>query len=947
LAERHLSVVPGKYAQPPERPGGLEVVPPPRRARLNRWPRRILILFACLWMVDAGISVMIRYTGLQKRLTAHLAAAFGRPVEVGRYNFSLWTGPVLEAQSVTVGEDSRFGSEYFVRADSLRVRLRWLSLLRGHLALGTLSLSQPSLNVVRNSSGDWNLGEWLPHSSSRGNGSNATTKGNSGALPFERIEFDGGRVNFKRGNEKLPFAFINVNGSVTAESGGRWRMDLQATPWRVSTLIQKAGEVHVSGRLGGTSSRLLPAVLDATWTGTSISDALRLARGDDFGIRGNLAVTLSARTTNGEWNVQTRAEMRQVHRWNLPLRPDNPDLNFLGDIRVNPETSNLQLISGTLEAPHSNARLSGRLAWQDSAAPGAKPLAAPRVELSNAVIDLGDALAWLRAFHAGVSDRIDLRGSANVSGSLSEWPPRVQGVSILTGGAALTGLAFPVRLGPVDLDYDPNHFSMSPAVITVGAGKLAAADGVRAVTAPGAVVPGAGARPLSARGASAPGAIVPAGAGEFRIDASFKPSPGLSRPVAVHLAGAGENVADLVTAASALGWNLARGWAVGGPVRCDLRWQGTPPWRSQPVGFIELGGAGDSDAGTLRAPFLNEPIELIKMRADLKPGSRHLAISSGRAFGGRWTGTFDWREPDRQWQFDLSADHLAAGDLDRWLNPRWRETFIERVLPFLNSRSVQATPELLRAKGRLNIAELAVGALVLHNVQGGLAVGGRHIELSDASARFYGGEMSGSLVADLTAVPSYRIATDFSGVNVGAMTETSAPLAELFAGSASGEVSFVTRGATRADLLSSLQCDGTAAVSDPELHELNFVSEPGEAAADANPAGSVFSRATASFRCAGRKVQFQELSLVGRNEEVAGTGGVDFGGGVDFRLYISPLGPGLTEAKASSATSATTDTIGPSRVPGTGRAPRAWYQIRGTLASPQVARLAVPSRRSR
>ena len=52
-----------------------------------------------------------------------------------------------------------------MRAESVTVRLRWQSLLRGHMELGTVSLTRPSLNLVRNAAGDWNLAEWPPRPS--------------------------------------------------------------------------------------------------------------------------------------------------------------------------------------------------------------------------------------------------------------------------------------------------------------------------------------------------------------------------------------------------------------------------------------------------------------------------------------------------------------------------------------------------------------------------------------------------------------------------------------------------------------------------------------------------------------------------------------------------------------------------------------------------------------
>src|ERR1700683_580020 len=95
----------------------------PRRRPWTRWPRRIVFFLIFLWLADLGASLLIRHTRLQRRLTARLESVFGRSVEVGRYDFSLWGGPTLEAQSVTFGEDPRFGHEYFLRADSLTVQI--------------------------------------------------------------------------------------------------------------------------------------------------------------------------------------------------------------------------------------------------------------------------------------------------------------------------------------------------------------------------------------------------------------------------------------------------------------------------------------------------------------------------------------------------------------------------------------------------------------------------------------------------------------------------------------------------------------------------------------------------------------------------------------------------------------------------------------------------------
>src|SRR5579862_2805036 len=244
----------------------------PRRRSWSWWLKGIVLVLLLFWLAGETVSVTARYTPLRNVLATRLQAAFGRPVDVGSYDFSLWDGPTLNARSVTVAEDPQFGREYFLRAESVSVHLRWQSLLRGRIEAGTLSLSHPSLNIVLAPDGRWNVAEWLPRpaESAPQNGSSAS-RVPSPALRFRQIVVDDGRLNFKSGDEKLPFAFVEVTGAVEADRPGRWHIDLQGTPWRAAAMTQQAGAVHLSGEVGGTSSRLRPAALSVEWTDASIS----------------------------------------------------------------------------------------------------------------------------------------------------------------------------------------------------------------------------------------------------------------------------------------------------------------------------------------------------------------------------------------------------------------------------------------------------------------------------------------------------------------------------------------------------------------------------------------------------------------------------------------------------------------------------------------------------
>jgi AsmA-like C-terminal region len=942
--DTHIETPPLPPTQPPS-------PPPASRHPLNRWPKWIFLALLLLWAAGPLISLAIQHSDLRRDLTARLQAAFGRPVEVGRYHFSFF-GPVLSAESVAVADDPRFGQEYFLRADSLSVGIRWLSLLRGRLELGTLSLSHPSLNLVRDPAGDWNLAGWLPYPAQPPTAPRAFH-----ALAFRTIRIDDGRINFKRGPEKLPVGFVGVSGTVStdASSPGQWRIDLDLSPWRAAVVVQQAGTLHVSGHIGGTSSRLRPAALDVSWPDASLPDLLRLVLGDDYGIRGDADLTLSARTydsprspaapapmpakdssirtashnssnarnagktaaasvasaanpANG-WTIDAHAYLTQIHRWDLTWRPDNPSLNLAARVDWNPANPYFNFPSIALESPHSFAIASGRFLWDHSLPQKSRKNPPPPADfaISSSQVDVSYLLSWLRAFHPGIADDLAVHGFVAARGDLSAWPPRVTDASLSSDGIDLTsrGIRDSVHIRPLQFAYAKQSLSLVPVSVVW--------------SPPSPAPPASSGRPAAAQPATPTAVALPDASFLLDLSAMVPAKPSRSqrppRPssksslapstgAAFHIAGSARDMRDLIAAATAFGWNISRGWDLSGPFACDLRWPGAAQpwlaWRARPVGSFDFGkgdfgegdfGGVDGDArGTaLSAPFLNHPVAKIRAHADLQPsGSVHVALSSATAFGTRWNGAFDRRAPAAEWQFVLSGDSLDAADLDRWLNPVWRENFFGRMLPFFNLQSrINAVPENLRASGRISLAGLNLGNLNVDNLQAALKVEGRHITLSGAIGEFYGGSLTGSLDAYLQAAPTYRASLDFSHVRIPDLTDPSPQLAGLFTGLFSGHATFQAQGANRAEALASLECHGAALAENAALLNISLADSIRDGQRHAGK--SSFSQASASFTCRDRKIQLEDLRLVGSNvgTSVGPYGGFEGSGTVDFNRTLN------------------------------------------------------------
>ena len=852
-----------------------------------RWAKWIVILGVLLWLAGIASSLVIQHSSLKTRLTAHLSAAFGRPVEVGRYDLSFLGGPALEAESVTVGEDPRFGNEYFLRAESITVRLRWQSLLRGHLHLGTLSLSNPSLNLVRNPEGDWNLAEWLPRPAMAANAAVAPAAllPSLRALRFSRIEIDGGRIDFKRGDEKLPFSLVGVNGTVETESPGRWRLDLSAAPFRGAVIVQQAGTLHLTGYVGGTSSRLRPAILQLAWTNASIPDVLRLLRNNDYGVRGFVSLALEAHTEGYAWLLDGSAQLRQVHRWDLTARPDNPSLNLTARAEINAEDSLLDFTTLSIDAPHSHAELSGIIDWSGQGESSGIAVSPNELQLNSSGMDLDDLLAWVRAFRPDVAGDIALHGFVKMQMLLRGWPPWPAEGTFAVEGAELTGarLRVPVRMSAVSAHYTRNGFNLTPLTLSFGY-----SDGSLHI--------------------------------EFSSKAKIR-GPAASN---LHISGSIAHVRDLISTAGAFGWNLSRGWDLEGPLHGDLRWQGTKfPWPAEPTGSLEWGG--ESGTASLRTPFLNQSVEQIRARADWGAEGRHIALASAQAFGAHWSGTIDRSNAAPEWRFALSADHTSSADLDRWLNPRWRESFLDRLLPFLNPHSsANAVPESLRASGRIGIDQFTLAPLSLRRLQGDLKIEGRRIELQNVRGEMYGGEAGGWFVADLESIPSYHANLNLTHADLESLSAVFAGLADRFAGSLSGDLSLTARGGSRSDLVASLTCQGAARVNAAEIRGLNLFESLHAAAMRSGI--SNFREASAAFACGRGKISFQNLMLLGPGGEIDASGTADYTRNLDLRLTLFPP---LHSSEISSSDGGTEEV----------------FRLGGLLSAPQISRVAHASPR--
>jgi AsmA family len=847
----------------------------------NSW-KIALWVTAILVAAQIAASISVRTTRVRNYFSARLEDAFGRPVQVKHFNIEILPSPRIYASGVTVAEDPAFGYEYFLRAEQLTAGLRWSGFLRGRFEFGTLSLGQPSLTLVRNSEGRWNLEDWLPPAKRPGvapspvyGPSRAPTIANR----LEKIEIDDGRINFKKTDIKQPFALISVSGSVEQISPGRWKLAIEAQPWRSGVSLQSAGTVQVRGDIAGTSARLQPASLGVHWTKVSLADLFRLLHGKDYGVRGTFELEATAKSgappdttdtasvsssndsfVGGDWSYSLKASAAQIHRWDLTERPDNPEITANVQGRCNVALKKLVAEALSIQTPLSN--LHGAAEFLIAANPFM------RIQFESASIQAADILSWYRAFHPDVSEAISADQFFTGSLRLRGWPLEVQEINLSSSGGAvnLRSTEDVLRIGPFHTALNRNRLVMDPIHVALVSSNVLAEPPV----AIGRL------NKLRASGESI-------GEASLTLVHDFASHSG-----GIGIQGHVDNAEKFLKIAASFGRTLNRGWDLTGPARVDMRSQ----WSSTSSGAWS--GAAEVTDAELAAAGLNQPVQLQKARLEWKNGNRVAQIGEVEGFGATWSGNIaevNSTNPDRQgvWNVQLHADHLDATELDRWVGPRARPGWVQRLLPSLFSGKTQRVPasELVRRLnviGNVQVDEFTIEKLKLQQLHLQGSLHDLQLNVSDGRAQWAGGTVRATMLAKFLPRPLYDVHAQWDGVNL-TQLPIDVSVTDRLAGLASGAIHLKTTGVGREELLQKLTGAGKVRLDNLEFRgwDVNASVADGEA----HPGISNWPSGVGTFTVRDRNVFLADVRLDGGTQFTLIDGMVSFGREADLAIETS------------------------------------------------------------
>src|SRR6185437_1287222 len=216
------------------------------RGKKRRW-RRIALGIAVL-ILAVVLVPLINLGRYHRTISESLSRALGHQVSLGSVNLTLFPLPGLVIHNFAVEEDPAFGAEPLLLAPEVTVYPRLSSLWRERLEIGRIDLENASVNLARDADGRWNFSSLLLQASRTATA--PTGQRRPSATPrFPYIEFSGARINFKEGEEKKAFSFLNADVSVWLADPNRWRIRFEAQPVRTDLDLDLAdtGMVKLDG----------------------------------------------------------------------------------------------------------------------------------------------------------------------------------------------------------------------------------------------------------------------------------------------------------------------------------------------------------------------------------------------------------------------------------------------------------------------------------------------------------------------------------------------------------------------------------------------------------------------------------------------------------------------------------------------------------------------------
>jgi hypothetical protein len=806
---------------------------------------------------------------LKARITNSISRAVARPADIGSVHLRFLPQPGFDLENLVIYEDPSFGAEPMLRAPEVTAVVRLTSLLRGRLDIARLELTEPSLNLVRRQDGRWNLEALLERTERTPLA--PTAKSKSEPRPgFPYIEASSGRINFKAGQEKKPYALLNADFALWQESENTWGVRLKAEPLRTDMSLSDTGLLRMNGtwqRAGSLRETPLQFILE--WNHAQLGQLTKLVLGADKGWRGDLRLDATLSGMPAAMNVTADASIQDFHRYDIS---SVEGMGLAAHCEGRYSSAEAMMHEIFCNAPVGNGMIT---LHGDTGLPGVH-----RVDLALDVESVPVSAVAQLARRAKKNLPADLVSAGGVQGNfvVKEEERSTQGARF-EGHGEITDLR--LQSAVTNAEFAPGNIPFS---LSSGHAKAETRLKSKSVAR------------MGGEGLPAPD--------ELHIE--YGPFPvGLGRPAPAQargwvgrsgyglvIRGDGE-VAHTLRLAGLLGVPAVTA-SVEGPAQMELQmagsWAGSVSGSNS--GFFLPQVTGTVQLHNVRATVrgVNGPVVIASAELQLLPDEARVEKLSALAASAHWSGSIELARgcgvPGACLvHFNLNTEEAALSDLYKDLSlPPSRRKWYQMLTP---SEPAGATfLENLRASGNISVGRLRVHNVVADRVSASLELEQGKLKISELRADLLGGRQRGEWQADFKAAPVvYRGSGTVTGIALQKIAD--AMYDPWISGIADGTYQLTASGTNAAEFWDSAAGELQFDVRDGVLPHISLTSDQGPLRV---------ARWQGRARLHSGKIEIEKSKLISAAEAYEISGSASLGQVLDFKLAkgtdLKPVGAG-------------------------------------------------------
>lgn len=712
----------------------------------RRLRRRWIVLAIILLLIAALVlPPLVNLNRYRREIAASISGSIGRPVSMSSVSFQLLPLPALSLSNFVVAEPPGFGAEPMLQADSVTAYPRISSLWRGRLEISRIDFDHASLNLVRDPDGAWNFASVLVRAAETPQAPTGQVRPGR-VLRFPYIEVSHSRVNFKSGNEKKPFSFMDSDASVWLENSGSWGVHFRAHPVRTDIALDPGdtGTIQIDGSMQRASILdQMPLDLRVTWSNAQMGQFSRILLGRDAGWRGSLNLRGRIRGSAGLAHLKTTITIDGLHR--MEFMPDQPlTLRTRCEAVYRKGPATIDDISCRSRAGTGTLHLTGAIAHINS-----RPQ--PDLALSIKNIPASTLLQALKEVRTDVNDGVRAEGELQGKITYVSTPtPKLAGTLEMRSLAIRTpGNPNPFQPGPVRFLFESgsgNPFSKSRPEAAQPALLLEPVE-----------LPMGRKTPLTIDGR-----FTPAG---FNLHLSGEGSLARFRRLDTILAWSGTSPTRSSRAALGVRGDASLDVNLSGPWVLPFTAPGTPAEPFTATGSVTV------DNADLVTSYLPQPLTILSAQALLGPKSITWTNAAIEYDGMTAKGTLEYPSLCASNQpcaahFHLNAKTIDLAKVQSALLASAGGDLFRQILNRIDG-SPRVWPTL---SGSFAVKALSAGPLVVHGATGAIKISDRSLHIDSLNGRFLGGAMHLTGNLDLSGNrPQYTLTAQLEGASANAL----------------------------------------------------------------------------------------------------------------------------------------------------------------------------------